>query len=483
MNKKSEKPTKILNTKAFCFALVLIGLVSNTSFGQSLTWQRTYNGPSQVSNDYGYATCRADGQNIYILGSISNWVIYLLKINQFGDTLWTRTIGSGFSRGRAIVESDSGSCVLTGDFENRQAFAIKVNKDGNIVWQNYYGSDYVQLNAITKVTGGSYLLCGRENFDNGIVLLIDSIGTLKWKKIYTAPVNLDFQSSCELNENNGFLLTGWKTDNPNSPAKGIIYKIDQEGKLIWDTTFTYMDYATAGRKIININNGYAVTGTIHNDKLLFLRIENSGKIANFNVFDSTYPKFDIGGFLELSNNRYMINYSQDSLGGIIDGKIIVFDTLCSIMKYKTYSTQRQITFSSITQLSDTGFIFCGTINNNTTSIRDIYVIKADTTFSATPIGIVNNTITTNDNLAIFKNYPNPFNPETRIHFYLKKRAKVKLIIYDINGRAIEELLNTEMQSGEHSVNWLPINLSNGIYFASLFLNENNTHSIKIILLK
>ena len=69
--------------------------------------------------------------------------------------------------------------------------------------------------------------------------------------------------------------------------------------------------------------------------------------------------------------------------------------------------------------------------------------------------------------ALYHNYPNPFNPVTKISFDLPKDGKVKLIVYDILGREITRLLNNEYRpAGKHVIEFNAVNLglSSGVYF-------------------
>ncbi|MDP6419490.1 MAG: FlgD immunoglobulin-like domain containing protein [Candidatus Krumholzibacteria bacterium] len=53
-----------------------------------------------------------------------------------------------------------------------------------------------------------------------------------------------------------------------------------------------------------------------------------------------------------------------------------------------------------------------------------------------------------------RNFPNPFNPSTKIRFHLEQSAAVKLAIYDPAGRLIRELLPaTVLEEGEHVIDW------------------------------
>ena len=75
-------------------------------------------------------------------------------------------------------------------------------------------------------------------------------------------------------------------------------------------------------------------------------------------------------------------------------------------------------------------------------------------------------------LALHSNYPNPFNPSTTLNFSLPKTALVKLVIYNIRGQQVKNLLNVPLDCGNHSVVWNGRDDSNrpvasGVYFARL----------------
>ncbi|MEO8514610.1 MAG: T9SS type A sorting domain-containing protein [Ignavibacteria bacterium] len=81
-----------------------------------------------------------------------------------------------------------------------------------------------------------------------------------------------------------------------------------------------------------------------------------------------------------------------------------------------------------------------------------------------------------------QNYPNPFNPETKIKFGLPKSGNVKLTVYDVSGRKIEELVNQELNAGTFEVTMNGSNLSSGVYFYKLEA-EGFVETKKMILVK
>jgi flagellar hook assembly protein FlgD len=69
-----------------------------------------------------------------------------------------------------------------------------------------------------------------------------------------------------------------------------------------------------------------------------------------------------------------------------------------------------------------------------------------------------------------QNVPNPFADFTRIDFELPNEAQIKLEISDVNGRSIDQLINGQMSAGLHTIQWDGSSLAPGVYFYSLYSN-------------
>jgi hypothetical protein len=63
--------------------------------------------------------------------------------------------------------------------------------------------------------------------------------------------------------------------------------------------------------------------------------------------------------------------------------------------------------------------------------------------------------------------PNPFNPVTRLSYYLPERMNVRLAVYDVSGRLVDVLAEGMRDAGEHAVDWSAHKVASGIYFYSL----------------
>lgn len=81
-----------------------------------------------------------------------------------------------------------------------------------------------------------------------------------------------------------------------------------------------------------------------------------------------------------------------------------------------------------------------------------------------------------------RNYPNPFNPTTRIEFSLKSPEEVRLDIFDSIGRRVSTLINEQMNEGFHYVDFDGSGLSSGVYFYRIKTNEQ-TITQKMVLVK
>jgi pullulanase/glycogen debranching enzyme len=86
-----------------------------------------------------------------------------------------------------------------------------------------------------------------------------------------------------------------------------------------------------------------------------------------------------------------------------------------------------------------------------------------------------------------QNYPNPFNPSTTINYQLTSLSNVKIKIFDILGREVVTLVNTQKPAGKYKVIWNGTDnsgnkVTSGIYFYTI-QTGNFTASKKMVLLK
>lgn len=92
--------------------------------------------------------------------------------------------------------------------------------------------------------------------------------------------------------------------------------------------------------------------------------------------------------------------------------------------------------------------------------------------------------------ALLPNYPNPFNAMTRIRYQIANEnpVHVELIIFDLLGRQVKKLVNTNRPSGEYQVSWDATNnlnqeVGSGMYFYQLRVDGKRVQTQKLILLR
>jgi subtilisin family serine protease len=87
-----------------------------------------------------------------------------------------------------------------------------------------------------------------------------------------------------------------------------------------------------------------------------------------------------------------------------------------------------------------------------------------------------------EDFVILRNYPNPFNPTTKIQFAVPVQSDVRIILHDVLGREIKEIFHNEVKAGIHEFVLDGSELSSGVYLLRM-LTKNIQKTIKISLLK
>lgn len=108
------------------------------------------------------------------------------------------------------------------------------------------------------------------------------------------------------------------------------------------------------------------------------------------------------------------------------------------------------------------------------------VVYGDTSFYPTPLVQLGSSVPSD--FQISQNFPNPFNPKTKINFNLPKASFVVLKIYDIKGLEIKTLVNESLKAGYYETQFDGSNIASGIYFYRIEAG-NFVVSKKMVLVK
>ena len=143
-------------------------LIRTDQLGDTV-WTRTYGG---VSNDYGSCVQRTSDGGYIIIGwtesfGAGSFDVFCVKTDSFGSALWERTFGGPFADIGVSVQqtSDRGyvmaGCTRSSDLGHYDIYVVKVDTLGNALWQRTYGDTLDDMAAsIQKTADGGYVIVG-----------------------------------------------------------------------------------------------------------------------------------------------------------------------------------------------------------------------------------------------------------------------------------------------------------------------------------
>lgn len=150
---------------------------------------------------------------------------------------------------------------------------------------------------------------------------------------------------------------------------------------------------------------------------------------------------------------------------------------------------------TILKTSDGGLNWTTQISGTTNLLTSVAFIDSD---YATAVGREGTILRTTNGGAVFikeersdempakyflsNNYPNPFNPSTKIRYSIPHSSLVQIRIYDILGYELETLVNENKPAGTYELTWNAANLPSGVYFYQIKAGDF-IQTRKMILLK
>ena len=197
---------------------------------------------------------------------------WVLKLDEFGNVQWQKSIGGGDDdwlvsviqardSGFVLVGASGSSascdktegCIGVDDF-----WIVKLNSTGSMIWQNTIGGTQAdELTSIVQTNDGGYICGGYSNssasFDktestcnnsaDWWILKLDSLGNILWQRTYGG-ADVDYLSSISLGYNGDIYVGGtsssdsscYKNENNVAVHDYWMAKLDSTGNLIWQNT-------------------------------------------------------------------------------------------------------------------------------------------------------------------------------------------------------------------------------------------------------
>ena len=242
-----------------------------------------------------------------------------------------------------------------------------------------------------------------------------------------------------------------------SDSRGEWFEILNTDSIVIDLNgWTIMDQGNDTHVITTTNEiapgQYMVLGRNGNEA------ENGGYTADY-----IYSSFQLGN---TEDEIIIIDGDNNIVDNVSYGNIFPYSTGVSMyLKNLTYNSNLDTSWAaSFSAYGDGDMGTPGRAWNDTTTIA---VIADD----FLPVEV-----------KLFPSYPNPFNPRTNISLSIANAAFIKVSIYDVNGRLVDNLYDSMITPGYHQLVWQATNNASGIYFV-LLESGGQIKTQKLLLMK
>ena len=385
--------------------------------------------------------------------------VYTLRAVQFSDknTGWIcglesilKTTNGGESWSLNYLEGDFYSLFFINNYTGLVCGVngkIKKTTDGGHIWQSINSPVNSTLNKISFLNQNTGFIAGSR----GVILRSTDSGE-SWIRLNAGIDSLDIYT-LGIVDNDRLLMSG---------SESMLYNSNDGGNS-WNYYSLNMPNPLFTIEFINSNTGW-VSGCCG----MFLKTTDGG--ANWSKDFYLTPGFTL----------YSLKFTDDNFGMIVGSSGYILRT------------------------SNGGLHWDSVLSNTNRELYSLYLINKDTGFAVGNNGTVLKTTngggegfpleisSFGNNLPeyfkVSQNFPNPFNPSTKISFSLLKSGNVVLEVFDISGKKISEIIRSRYEPGNYEIQFDGSELSSGVYFYNFkvidnFNNLNFTHSGKMFLVK
>ncbi len=98
---------------------------------------------------------------------------------------------------------------------------------------------------------------------------------------------------------------------------------------------------------------------------------------------------------------------------------------------------------------------------------DLRLLWLDQAFSTSSVGGSPGEAEIPERFELAQNFPNPFNPSTTMRYALPRRSHVRLTVFNTMGQQVTELVNGEIEAGNHEITFNAAGLASGVYYYRL----------------
>jgi hypothetical protein len=488
---------------AFALAMAaLAAILLPSTLPAQITFERTYGG---TGNDWGWSVQQTRDSGYIITGSTTSigagrLDVYLVKTSAYGETLWTRAYGGAYNEfGRSVQQTTDSGYVITGYTGSFGAgasdvYLIKTDQDGDTLWTRTYGGpDYEDGHSVQQTADGGYIIAGHTNsfgagFDDVYLIRTNASGDTLWTRTFGGDTD-DYGYSVQQTADSGYVIAGSTTRRGADNFDVYLIRTNARGDTLWTKTYGG-EYHDGGYSVLQTaENGFVIVGYTASsgagsDDVFLINTDAQGDTLWTRTFGGG---FDDGShsLQQTPDNGYIIAGTTSSFGaGTDDVYLVKTDARGNALWTRTFGGTDRDIGSSVQHSADGGFVVAGRTYSFGEGSADFYLIKTD---SLGNVAVAEpKTSATRAPALSLSCEPNPFSGTTTIRFsHLASRfSPLSLRIFDAQGRAVRSF--SSLLSPPSSLVWdgcddMGQMLPSGAYF--LRLDTGSQHATARIVLQ
>ena len=456
------------------------GVISKTTTGGT-NWQRSGDIPDE------------NPVSVKFRNLNTGWVIgesgYITSTTNSGES-WEKNFDLPNDLLKAIVFSDRNTIWLSSN--NKERGIWKSTNAGNN-WVNVYNSELTNIKSLYSFNNEKIICAGESGLivntaDGGVTWNSQNLGAYNFNSItfydnYTGWV-VGSNGSIFKSTNGGIY---WQAQNSNSSSNFLsvscatsekcfvagdnsIITQTTDGGITWNNLSPLSDIDNKQVYFVNENTGFITASEFFSPGIsIYYTINNIFKTSNGgeNWTRVHNESFNSGHFLN------SISFVDSVRGTIVGGNGRILRTTNSGSNWFEYipnGLPGNVNLHSIDYYNNIGVI---TGDHGVLMSTDNNVISINTEQTVLP-----------DHFQLYQNFPNPFNPETKIKYELSRNSHIKLYLYDIKGRLIKTLFSGSKNAGAYEItlNADDLSLASGMYIYSLE-SEKRIENKKLMFIK